>query len=231
MTTRYETSQTLYEEAIRLMPGGVNSPVRAFRSVGGLPVFVKSGKGALLCDADGNHYVDFCGSWGPLVLGHADPDVVAAATAALQEGLSFGACSAREITLAKTVLRAFPEFERVRFVSSGTEAVMTALRLARGVTGRNKIVKFDGCYHGHSDGLLVKAGSGLITEAIADSGGVPAAIAGETLVLPLDDREAASALFKSHGPDIAAVIIEPLPANAGLLLQRPEFLGDRKSVV
>lgn len=225
VTNRKTTRSTeLFEKAVELMPGGVNSPVRAFRSVGGTPVFFKSAKGAEFVDADGNRYVDFCHSWGPLILGHAHPRVVEAVTAAAREGLTFGAPSAREVALAERVLAAFPEMDRVRFVSSGTEAVMSALRLARGVTGRPVILKFDGCYHGHADSMLVKAGSGLATQALSDSAGVPEEVAALTVVVPLDDDEALKAAFEQHGPRIAAAIIEPMPANNGLLLQRPEFL-------
>lgn len=225
ITTRRTTrSAELFQKAIETMPGGVNSPVRAFRSVGGTPVFFKSGKGAEFVDADGNRYVDFCLSWGPLILGHAHPRVVEAVTTAASEGLTFGAPSAREVLLAERVLAAFPEMERVRFVSSGTEAVMSALRLARGVTGRPLILKFDGCYHGHADAMLVKAGSGLVTQGLSDSAGVPEEVAALTVVVPLDDEEALQAAFEKHGPQIAAAIIEPMPANNGLLVQRPEFL-------
>ncbi len=225
MTERYNMSKRLFEKAATLMPGGVNSPVRAFGSVGGHPIFFSRGTGALAVDADGNEYVDFCGSWGPLILGHSHPEVRFAANEALRDGLTFGACSAKEILLAESVLDAFPEYDRVRFVSSGTEAVMTAVRLARGATGRGKIVKFEGCYHGHADHLLVKAGSGLLTQSIASSRGVPEEIAALTLVAPLDDEDAVQELFDTHGQDIAAVIVEPLPANSGLLLQRPEYLS------
>jgi len=165
MNERYSKSSELYQKAVKLMPGGVNSPVRAFNAVGGDPVYFAKGEGASVIDADGNRLTDFCQSWGPLILGHAHPEVVIAASEALKDGLSFGACCEREIELAEITLEAFKDFDRVRFVSSGTEAVMTAIRLARGATGRSKIIKFDGCYHGHSDNLLVKAGSGLITQA------------------------------------------------------------------
>jgi glutamate-1-semialdehyde 2,1-aminomutase len=207
------------------MPGGVSSPVRAFRAVGGAPPVIASARGAEIVDTAGRRYVDLVGSWGPLILGHAHPAVVEAVARAAREGLSFGATSAREIELAERVLARFPFAERVRFVSTGTEAVMSAIRLARGATGRSRIVKFDGCYHGHSDGLLVKAGSGLATFAQPDSAGVPAEIAALTDVLPLDDEAAAEELFDRRGREIAAVLIEPLPANSGLLIQRREFLA------
>ena len=218
-------SRQLFEQARLLIPGGVNSPVRAFRKVGGSPIYFRRAAGSQFSDVDGNTYVDFCQSWGPLILGHAHPEVVDAVREAASGGLSYGACHEREIELAELVLEAFPEYQRVRMVSSGTEAVMTALRVARGFTGRPLVLKFDGGYHGHFDGMLVKAGSGLATQAIADSGGVPGAIAGTTLVAPLDDEESVRRIFEAHGRDIAAVIIEPLPANNGLLLQRREFLA------
>jgi glutamate-1-semialdehyde 2,1-aminomutase len=214
----------LWERARRAMPGGVSSPVRAFRAVGGEPPVIVAGRGAELVDSEGRRYVDLVGSFGPLILGHAHPAVVEAVERAARDGLSFGATSAREIELAERVLARFPFAERVRFVSTGTEAVMSALRLARGFTGRSRVVKFDGCYHGHSDGLLVRAGSGLATFGTPDSAGVPAEVAALTHVLPLDDEAAAEALFQRHGPEIAALVIEPLPANNGLLVQRREFL-------
>ncbi len=217
-------SKEMFEKASRLIPGGVNSPVRAFRKVGGTPIYFRTAAGSGFDDVDGNHYTDFCQSWGPLILGHSRPEVVAAVREAAGSGLSYGACHEKEIELAELVLEAFPEFQRVRMVSSGTEAVMTALRIARGFTGRELVVKFDGGYHGHFDGMLVKAGSGLATHAIADSSGVPGHIAETTLVAPLDDEAAVEALFAAHGPQIAAVIVEPLPANNGLLIQRKEFL-------
>jgi glutamate-1-semialdehyde 2,1-aminomutase len=217
-------SKELFEKAARLMPGGVNSPVRAFGAVGGQPIFFQRGEGGELVDVDGNRYVDFCQSWGPLILGHWAESIREEVTTALAEGLTFGASSPREVVCAERVLDGLPGCDRVRFVSSGTEAVMTALRLARGVTGRPKILKFEGCYHGHSDGLLVKAGSGLATSGIATSKGVPESIAGETVVIPLDDEAALDSAFADFGSDLAAVIIEPLPANSGLLEQRVEFL-------
>jgi glutamate-1-semialdehyde 2,1-aminomutase len=214
-----------WERALRVMPGGVSSPVRAFRAVGGAPPVIAGARGAELVDTDGKRYVDLVGSWGPLILGHAHPAVVEAVERAARDGLSFGATCAREIELAERVLARFRFADKVRFVSTGTEAVMSALRLARGATGRARIVKFDGCYHGHSDGLLVKGGSGLATFAQPDSAGVPAEIAALTDVLPLDDEAAAEELFAERGREIAAVLIEPLPANSGLLVQRREFLA------
>lgn len=217
-------SQELFSKAQARIPGGVNSPVRAFMSVGGDPVYFKSGLGGKFVDADGNEYVDLCLSWGPLILGHAHPAVVEAVIDAARAGLSFGACHEREIQIAELILSAFPYHEKVRLVSSGTEAVMTAVRLARGVTGRPLILKFDGCYHGHVDGLLVKAGSGLVTQAIATSQGIPESITSCTLTCPLDDELAVREIFRLHGQRIAAAIIEPLPANSGLLVQRTELL-------
>jgi glutamate-1-semialdehyde 2,1-aminomutase len=221
---RSTRSQDLFQRAQELLPGGVNSPVRAFRSVGGSPVFFQRGEGGEFVDVDGNRYVDFCLSWGPLVLGHAHPAVVEAVRQAAADGLTFGAPHVREIQLAERVLAAFPEHERVRFVSSGTEAVMSAVRLARGVTGRPLVLKFEGSYHGHVDALLVKAGSGLVTQGLSDSAGVPAEVAALTVVVPLDDEDALREAFALHGPRLACAIIEPMPANNGLLLQRNEFL-------
>lgn len=217
-------SEALFDKAVTLVPGGVNSPVRAFKQVGGKPIYFQKAEGSRFTDADGNTYVDYCQSWGPMILGHSHPEVVEAVQEAATSGLSYGACHKGEIELAELTLSPFPGFDRVRFVNSGTEAVMTALRVARGYTGRDLIVKFEGGYHGHFDGMLVKAGSGLATHSIASSKGIPAAIAQTTLVLPLDDDEAVKELFVKHGAKIAAVIIEPLPANNGLLPQRREFL-------
>jgi glutamate-1-semialdehyde 2,1-aminomutase len=218
-------SEALFQSAVDAIPGGVNSPVRAFGQVGGTPVYFDRASGSRFWDADGNEYIDFCQSWGPLILGHAHPDVVKAVQKSAEDGLSFGACHRKEVELAELVLDAFPEFDRIRMVSSGTEAVMTALRIARGVTGRNVVLKFDGGYHGHFDGMLVKAGSGLATHAIASSGGIPEEIAGTTIVAPLDNENAVEEIFNRRADDIAAVIIEPLPANNGLLIQRPEYLS------
>lgn len=220
-----ERSEALYRAATKVIPGGVNSPVRAFKKVGGTPVYFERAAGSHFTDVDGNDYVDFCQSWGPLILGHGRPEVVDAVVEATKSGLSYGACHAGEIQLAELVLEAFPGFDRARAVSSGTEAVMTALRVARGATGRELVLKFDGGYHGHFDGMLVKAGSGLATFAMADSGGIPADIARTTLVGDLDSEQSVAALFEAHGNNIAAVIIEPLPANNGLLVQRREFLA------
>ncbi len=208
----------------KVMPGGVSSPVRAFGAVPGDPPLIASAAGAEVVDIEGKRYVDLVGSWGPLILGHAHPTVVEAVTKAAANGLTYGATCPAEVELAETILAQYPLGQRVRFVSSGTEAVMSAVRLARGATGRARIVKFDGCYHGHSDGLLVKAGSGLATLGTPSSAGVPEPIAELTDVVPLNDEEALTHLFEEKGSDIAAVLIEPMPANAGLLRQRPEFL-------
>jgi glutamate-1-semialdehyde 2,1-aminomutase len=217
-------STELFEAAKKYFPGGVNSPVRAFRSVGGTPVFIAKGKGAHLWDEDGNEYIDYCGSWGPLINGHAHPAIVEAITETVQHGTSFGAPTKLENELAELILSNNPFIEKLRFVSSGTEAVMSAIRLARGFTGRNKILKFEGCYHGHSDSLLVKAGSGLVTFGNTSSAGVPEAFVNETIVVSLNNEAAVEEAFAKFGNDIACVIIEPVPANNGLLLQRKEFL-------
>ncbi len=223
--TRRPGSAELYERACRVIPGGVNSPVRAFRAVGGTPLFISRAAGAQVFDADGCAYLDFVGSWGPLILGHAHPAVVAAVTAALARGMTYGAPCATEVELAERVVASYPAAEQVRFVSSGTEAVMSAIRLARAATARELIVKFAGCYHGHADHLLVAAGSGLATFGRPSSAGVPEAFAACTRVLPLDDEAAAAQLFAHEGARIAAVIIEPVPANHGLLPQRHAFLA------
>jgi len=213
-----------FDRAKKVTPGGVNSPVRAFGSVGGTPLVIRSAAGATIIDVDGREYLDFVGSWGPLILGHAHPKITAAVEAACRRGTSYGAPSTPEIELAEEVVAAYPGIEQVRFVSSGTEAVMSAVRLARGATGRDVVVKFSGCYHGHVDYLLVAAGSGLATFGQPTSKGVPAELAALTRVLPLDDTAAAERLFAEEGAKIAAVIIEPVPANNGLLLQDPQFL-------
>jgi glutamate-1-semialdehyde 2,1-aminomutase len=217
-------SAELYARARQVIPGGVNSPVRAFRAVGGTPLFIARGAGAEIFDADGNAYLDLVGSWGPLIAGHAHPAVLAAVSEALARGMTYGAPCAGEVELAERVVRAYPAAEQVRFVSSGTEAVMSAIRVARAFTGRDLIVKFAGCYHGHADHLLVAAGSGLATFGRPSSAGVPEPFTACTRVLPLDDEAAVTALFEREGARIAALIIEPLPANHGLLPQRREFL-------
>ena len=222
--TAAERSVELYERACRVIPGGVSSPVRAFRAVGGTPLVIARGSGARVTDADGRTFLDLVGSWGPLIAGHAHPAVVSAIGAALERGTTFGAPCEAEVALAERVSAAYPAAEQVRFVSSGTEAVMSAIRVARAFTGRDLIVKFAGCYHGHADHLLVAAGSGLATLGRPSSAGVPQAFTGCTRVLPLDDEAACAALFEAEGARIAAVIIEPVPANHGLLLQRREFL-------
>lgn len=231
---RPTTSKKLFARASQILPGGVDSPVRAFKSVGGKPVYFQSASGSDVIDVDGNHYVDFCLSWGPLILGHSDPAVIAAVTQIAPHGLTYGACHPAEVQMAQTLVAAFPGAEMARLVSSGTEAVMTALRLARGATGRPLIVKFEGGYHGHADALLVKAGSGLITHADpgaeASSAGVPKEIAQLTVTLPFADLDAVRSLFAHHGARIAAIIIEPLPANNGLLVQTAEFLHGLREV-
>jgi len=217
-------SSELYRRACEVMPAGVNSPVRAFRSVGGDPLFYDRGVGCHIIDADGNQFIDYIGSWGPLILGHAHPAVVEAVAMTAAGGLSFGAPCRQEVELAELVTSAVPHLEMVRFVSSGTEAVMSAIRLARGATGRDTVIKFSGCYHGHADHLLVSAGSGLATFGTPSSAGVPESFAAHTAVLPLDDEEAFLSLMEERGSEIAAVIIEGVPANSGLLIQRPEFM-------
>jgi len=217
-------SAELYSRAEALIPAGVSSPVRAFRKVGGTPVFFKSAAGAHAVDEDGNRFLDFCMAWGPLILGHAHPRVIEAVQRAVTDGLAFGTAHRGEGELAERVLAAYPYASLVRFVVSGTEAVATAVRIARASNGRRRILKFDGCYHGHVDSLMVKAGSGVITQGLADSAGVPAPVAADTLVLPLGDVAALERAFAEQGGDIAAAIIEPLPANNGLLRQTPDYL-------
>jgi glutamate-1-semialdehyde 2,1-aminomutase len=214
----------LFARAQQSIPAGVNSPVRAFRSVGGTPRFFTRGEGAYLWDADGRRYVDYVGSWGPAIAGHAHPTVIDAVTAAASHGLSFGAPTELEITLAETLIRRVPGIELVRLVSSGTEATMTALRLARGYTNRPKIIKFEGCYHGHGDSLLVKAGSGALTFGQPSSAGVPSAIAGETIVLPFNDVTAVRETFEADGDAIAGIIVEPIAGNMNLVLPGAGFL-------
>ncbi|MEI8351055.1 MAG: glutamate-1-semialdehyde 2,1-aminomutase [bacterium] len=224
------TSKQLFERAKRVIPGGVNSPVRAFNAVGGDPVYVVSGKGARMRTAEGTELIDFCGSWGPLILGHARGEVVEAITKAASEGTSFGINTPREVEFAELLCRLVPTLEMVRLVSSGTEATMTALRLARGFTGRRKVIKFDGCYHGHSDGLLVAAGSGLLTGGISSSAGVSPAMAAEMLIPAYNDLSAVEELAARQGNEIAAIIIEPVAANMGLVAPASGFLQGLRRV-
>jgi glutamate-1-semialdehyde 2,1-aminomutase len=220
----------LQQRAERLFPGGVNSPVRAFRAVGGGAPFLESAAGAWLTDADGNRYIDYFGSWGPMILGHAFPPVVEAIERAARKGASFGASTAAEGDLAERVMACYPAIEKMRFVSSGTEATMSAIRLARAATGRNVIVKFEGCYHGHADGLLVKAGSGVATFGIPGSAGVPEAVAKLTLALPYNDLDAVKAAFEAHTGEIAAVILEPVVGNAGCILPVSGYLEGLREI-
>ena len=224
MPRKLDQSRKLQQRAERVLPGGVNSPVRAFQAVGGDPPFIVKGSGARVWDADGNQYLDYLGSWGPLILGHAHPDVVSAIEEAARRGSSFGASSPGEVELAEAVLEAFPAMEKVRFVSSGTEAVMSAIRLARASTGRKYIVKFEGCYHGHGDSLLVKAGSGVATLGIPGSAGVPEEFAQLTLALPFNDPKAVEKAFREFRGEIACVIVEPVVGNMGCVPPAPDYL-------
>src|SRR5574340_1269621 len=221
MTSR---NQQLFEQSQLCIPGGVNSPVRAFRSVGGTPLFFRRGQGAYVWDEDGRRYLDYVGSWGPLILGHAHPEVVRAVQETAESGLSFGAPTARELEMAQLLCQLVPSMEQVRLVSSGTEATMSAIRLARGFTGRSRIVKFEGCYHGHADALLVKAGSGLLTFGQPSSAGVPPEVAAHTLTLQYNDVEEVEQAFAGLGDEIAAVIVEPVAGNMNLVAPAPEFL-------
>ena len=217
-------SQKLFQHAQLFIPGGVNSPVRAFKSVGGTPPFIQRGRGAQIWDVDGKAYIDYVGSWGPLIVGHAHPDVLKAVQQACERGLSYGAPTEQEVEMAELLCKLVPTLERVRLTSSGTEATMTALRLARGFTGRAKIVKFEGCYHGHADPLLVKAGSGALTLGQPSSAGVPAETAAHTIVLDYNDESALERAFEQEGDRIAAVIVEPVAGNMSLVAPRPSFL-------
>jgi glutamate-1-semialdehyde 2,1-aminomutase len=223
-------SQALQLRAERFFPGGVNSPVRAFRAVGGAPPFVERAEGAYLYDADGNRYIDYFGSWGPMILGHAFPPIVEAIQRAARNSASFGASTAAESDLAERLIACYPAVEKMRFVSSGTEATMSAIRLARAATGRHIIIKFEGCYHGHADGLLVKAGSGIATFGIPGSAGVPEAIAHLTLALPYNDLSAVEAAFAAHPRAIAAIIIEPIVGNAGCILPAKGYLEGLRAI-
>ncbi|HBB96119.1 MAG TPA: aspartate aminotransferase family protein [Blastocatellia bacterium] len=225
-TSTDHLSREYFERALRIAPGGVHSPVRAFKGVGGTPIFFRGAQGGTMTSVDGREYVDFCQSFGPLILGHRDPEVAAAVREAIETAWSFGASEPYSLELAEWITSRLPWVEMLRFVSSGTEAVMSALRVARAATNRNRILKFEGCYHGHSDSLLVKAGSGLAGEAASSSAGVSENVAGETLVAPLDDEGAVKKVFDQFGAEIAAVILEPLPANYGLLIQRREFIDE-----
>jgi glutamate-1-semialdehyde 2,1-aminomutase len=218
-----QKSEALFAAALESIPGGVNSPVRAFRAVGGQPFFVESAAGARVRTVDGDDLLDYVGTWGPAILGHAHPKIIAAVKAAADRGTSFGIPNPHEVAMAYRVKEFVPSVQKIRFCNSGTEACMSAIRLARGFTGRDKILKFDGCYHGHADSLLVKAGSGALTLGNPDSAGVPADFAKHTLVLPFNDPEAVKAAFATHGKDLAAVIVEGVPANAGLYLPRPGY--------
>ncbi len=223
MKTR-SVSRRLFAQAQKLIPGGVNSPVRAFRAVGGQPLFISKAKGSKIYDADGNAYIDYVLSWGPMILGHAHPAVVRALKKAVERGTSYGAPTALEVELAKLVLKIYPSMDKVRMVNSGTEATMSAIRVARGFTGRDKIIKFEGCYHGHADGLLVKAGSGATTFGVPDSPGVPKSYAQNTITLPFNDSEALARVIRKEGKSIACAIIEPVVGNIGCVLPRPGFL-------
>nr|HET6904933.1 glutamate-1-semialdehyde 2,1-aminomutase [Ktedonobacteraceae bacterium] len=227
---RLTRSQELFQQAQELLPGGVNSPVRAFRGVGGTPVFIDAANGPYLYDVDGNRYLDYVQSWGPMILGHAYPSVVEAVVQASRTGFSFGAPTKAENELAKLVIDSVPSIEMVRFVNSGTEATMSALRLARAYTGRSKIIKFSGCYHGHADMLLVQAGSGVATMGLPDSPGVPAETTSNTLIAPYNDSAAVEEIFRAYPQEIAAIIVEPVAANMGLVLPLPGFLEKLRSL-
>jgi glutamate-1-semialdehyde 2,1-aminomutase len=217
-------SKILFQKALSVIPGGVNSPVRAFKGVGGTPIFFKEGKGAYITDVDGHRYIDYVGSWGPLILGHCHPNVIEAVTSALNHGMSFGAPTELEVQLAEKIIALMPSIEKIRMVNSGTEATMTAIRLARGYTQKNKIIKFNGCYHGHSDSLLVKAGSGLLTLGIPSSPGIPNSISEHTLTANYNDLEAVERIFKAYPNDIAGIILEPIAGNMGFVLPNESFL-------
>jgi glutamate-1-semialdehyde 2,1-aminomutase len=227
---KMEKSIRLFAEAQQYIPGGVNSPVRAFKSVGGNPVYIAKGEGARVVDVDGNTYIDYIGSWGPLILGHAHPKVLAAIQEAAALGTSFGAPTERETDMAKLVCEIVPSVEVVRMVNSGTEATMSALRLARGYTKRNKIMKFEGCYHGHADSLLIKAGSGVATLGLPDSPGVPEATAIHTITVPYNDLESVKMAFEAYGEDLAAVIVEPVAGNMGVVPPQPGFLEGLREI-
>ncbi len=223
-------SETLFERAKAVIPGGVNSPVRAFGSIGMCPRFIASAKGSTMTDADGKTYIDYVGSWGPMILGHAHPAIEEAVVEAARQGLSFGAATEREVEMAELICQLVPSIEMVRMVNSGTEAVMSAIRVARGFTGRDKIIKFNGCYHGHSDGLLVQAGSGVMTAGVPDSGGVPNGCTRDTLTATYNDLDSVKALFAANQNEIAAIIVEPVAANMGVVLPQPGFLQGLRDI-
>src|SRR5207248_9889797 len=225
-----DRSAELFTRAVELIPGGVNSPVRAFRGVDATPRFIRSAKGATMTDVDGRTYIDYVGSWGPMILGHADEEVIEALREALSRGTSYGAPTELEIEIAEEIIDAVPSIEMVRMVNSGTEATMSAIRLARGVTGRNKLVKFEGCYHGHGDSFLVKAGSGVATHGLPDSPAVPAAVAQNTVTVPYHDATALEQAFDEHGADIAAVIIEAVVGNTGCVLPQEGYLQNVREI-
>ena len=226
----YERSRQLYEKARQIMPGGVNSPVRAFRAVGGNPLFIARGKGSKIYDVDGNEFIDYVGSWGPLILGHCHPEVMEALRGVLETGTSFGAPTEREVELAEMIRDAFPSVEKVRLTNSGTEATMSALRLARGFTGRSMILKFEGCYHGHGDSLLVKAGSGVATLGLPDSPGIPEELARLTLTCSYNNLAEVGQVFDRYGNQIAAIIVEPVAGNMGCVAPQPGFLSGLREI-
>lgn len=230
MSSGYEKSAQLFAEAQKYIPGGVNSPVRAFKSVNHTPVFIDRASGSKIYDVDGNEYIDYVGSWGPMILGHQHPEVVAALKAYLDKGTSYGAPTELETIMAELIINAFPSIDMVRMVNSGTEATMSALRVARGFTGRNKIVKFEGCYHGHADSLLIKAGSGALTMGVPTSPGVPANIANNTITAQFNDLETVKQIFEAEGNDIAAVIVEPVAGNMGVVPPSPGFLEGLREI-
>lgn len=226
----FSRSRELYSRALRVIPGGVNSPVRAFRSVGGTPVFIARGEGAYIVDEDGNRFIDYVCSWGPLILGHAHPKVIEAVCRVARLGTSFGAATARELELAEMISEAFPSVEMVRLVNSGTEAVMSAIRVARAYTGRTKVIKFAGCYHGHADALLAKAGSGVATFALPDSAGVPPNTTADTIVLPYNDTDRLEGTLGEIGSEVACVVVEPVAGNMGVVAPKPGFLATLRNL-
>lgn len=226
----FSRSEELFARAQKVIPGGVNSPVRAFKSVGGKPVFIKRGEGCRVYDEDGNSFIDYVCSWGPLILGHAKPEIVKVIRSAAANGTTFGASTSLEVELAEMITEAVPSIEMVRLVNSGTEALMSAIRVARGFTGHNKVIKFEGCYHGHSDALLAKAGSGVTTLGIPDSAGVPAGITSDTVTLPYNDLDAITKAMHAIGDDVAVIVIEPIAGNMGVIPPKPGFLAGLRAI-